>query len=306
MNKVILIVEPREIAIESINLLRVEGYVICLPTDNYDLAKICGLFIRTYTMATRDYLAQFPNLKFILRAGVGLDNIDLVECKSRNIAVVNAPGSNANAVAEYALLMMLNLSRKVLTQVQLVKDGKWRDFGSIGSELAGKTVGLIGCGAVGKNLAGKLQAFGAKVIGYDGYISYDIMASYGIKKCELDSLLTESDIISINVPLTSETKSMISVREFNQMKKSCILINVSRGEVVSEVELISALTSQTIAYAAIDGGIGEPNINPSLLSVPNLIVTPHIAGFTKEANIAMAVGAVRNFLSSQSHLMTLS
>lgn len=296
-NTIILVTEPEEIAQEAIELLKQNGYqVVVNQLENKGIVD--GLFIRTYTSATKDYLAQFPNLKFILRAGVGLDNIDLSECNSRGIGVFNAPGSNANAVAEYSLMMMLNLSRKVATQISELKDGRWRDFGSIGSELAGKTIGLIGCGAVGKNLAAKLQPFGAKVVSYDGYVGQDIMASFGIGKVELNDLLAQSDIISINVPLTSETTDLISGKEFRQMKRSCILINVSRGEVVNEVDLIDALTKGTVAGAAIDGGVGEPNLNPALSSVPNLIVTPHIAGFTKEASIEMAIGAVKNLLNS--------
>ena len=295
----ILIAEPQEIASEAILMLQSNGYDVVNSLKNADAKNIEGLFIRTYTKVTLEYLDQFPELRFILRAGVGTDNIDLEECKVREIRVFNAPGSNANAVAEYVLAMMLLLLKRIPQQIEQIKSNQWRDVDSMGTDLQGKVVGLVGCGAIGKSLANKLQAFGVSLLGYDPYLDSETLQKYSIKKCNLQDLLKNADLISLQLPLSLETKEMFGKKEFMQMKKGSILINVSRGELIKEDELLWALKNQVIAGAALDVVSNEPNINKELLNVPNLIVTPHIAGFTKEANTLMATGAVTNLFDFQ-------
>lgn len=295
----ILITEAQEIAPEAILMLKDNGYEVVDSLKNANAKKIDGLFIRTYTKVTPDYLDQFPGLQFILRAGVGTDNIDLQECKVREIQVFNAPGSNANAVAEYVLAMMLVLLKRIPQQIEQIKNNQWRDVDSMGTDLRGKVIGLVGCGSIGKSLANKLQPFGVSLLGYDPYLDSESLQKYAIKKCNLEDLLKSADLISLQLPLSLETAEMFGEKEFIQMKKESILINVSRGELIKEDELLWALKNQIISGAALDIVSNEPNINKELLNVQNLIVTPHIAGFTKEANIQMATGAVTNLFDFQ-------
>lgn len=294
----ILVTEAQEIAPEAILMLQANGYEVIDSLKNADAKKIDGLFIRTYTKVTPDYLDQFPGLQFILRAGVGTDNIDLQECKAREIQVFNSPGSNASAVAEYVLAMMLMLLKRIPQQIEQIKNNQWRDVDSMGTDLQGKVIGLVGCGAIGKSLANKLQPFGVSLLGYDPYLDSETLQKYAIKKCNLQDLLKNADLISLQLPLSLETTEMFGKKEFIQMKKGSILINVSRGELIKEDELLWALKNRIIAGAALDVVSNEPSINKELLNVPNLIVTPHIAGFTKEANIQMATGAVTNLFET--------
>jgi D-3-phosphoglycerate dehydrogenase len=294
----ILVTEANEIADEAVQMLKEHGFEVLDEVQNNGANHIQGLFIRTYTQVTGDYLDKYPDLKFILRAGVGTDNIDLEECKLRNIEVFNAPGSNANAVAEYILTMSLLLLRNIPQQTEMLKNHLWRERSFIGGELAGKTFGLVGCGAVGKTLATKLQVFGPKMLGYDPFVDEETLNKFSVKKTDLEEILTEADVITLQLPLNQKTKNMFTKDQFIQMKKMAYLVNVSRGELINEDDLIWALKNQVVAGAALDVFKDEPNVNPEFLKIPNLILTPHIAGFTKEANIQMATGAVENLLKS--------
>ena len=300
--KKILLTEANEIAQEAIKMLQLSGYEVVESSLKIDREEIQGLFVRTYTKVTQEYLAQFPSLAFILIAGVGLDNVDLGECKKRNILVFNAPGSNANAVAEYVIAVMLVSLRKLPTQMQLLKEGKWREKDYIGEELQGKTIGLVGCGAIGRLIATKLKNFNVNIIGYDPYVTDEALRALSVKKCTLSYLIKNSDIISLQLPLTSETKNMFSMDKFSQMKKESLFINVSRGELVNEKDLIVALEKKAIAGAVLDVFINEPSINKELLQVENLISTPHVAGFTQNSDLQMAKYAVRNFLNKEAVL----
>jgi D-3-phosphoglycerate dehydrogenase len=157
---------------KAIDLLIQNGHIVLSEEPSTEKKKeVDVLFIRTYTTINSEYLEAYPNVKYILRAGVGLDNIDLEECKKRNIQVINAPGSNANAVAEFVIGTIIQLSRKISIQSALLKKGEWREKKYIGSELTGKTIGLVGCGAIGKLISYKLQVFGvAHILGYDPYL----------------------------------------------------------------------------------------------------------------------------------------
>lgn len=297
--KKILITENDGIAEEAIRMLQLSGYDPVSSVQNTEKEDIQGLFVRTYTQVNSKYLDEFPNLKFILRAGVGLDNIDLDECSSRKITVLNSPGSNSNAVAEYVILAMLLMLRMIPQQIDQVKSNNGRNKCYEGQELEGKTIGLIGCGAIGKSLAKKLQSFNISLLGYDPYVDSETLSNYFIKKSSLENLLRKADVISLQIPLTEETKGIINRESLSKMKESSVLINVSRGDVVQEQDLLWALKNKVISGAVLDVWKNEPVINPEFLEIPNLIVTPHVAAFTKEANIQMATGVVNNFLEIQ-------
>lgn len=294
--KTILVTEPDEIDSQAIDVLKKNKYTIVLPKEKKDLTIIDGLFIRTYTQATKQYLSQFPKLSFILRAGVGLDNIDLAECKKRNIQVFNAPGSNANSVAEYVITTMLMALRNISQQMEQIKNKKWREKQYIGEEIQKKTIGLIGCGAIGKLIAKKLKNFNVTVIGYDPFIDKETLTKHFIEKHTLDYVIKHADILSLHLPLLPETKHMFTKKELQQMKPTSFLINAARGELVKEIDLIEVLQKKQIAGAVLDVFPNEPEINPAFLALDNVILTPHIAGFTKEADTQMAIGAVENFL----------
>jgi D-3-phosphoglycerate dehydrogenase len=192
--------------------------------------------------------------------------------------------------------MMFLLLRNIPIQTERLKSNQWREKSYIGAELRDKKIGLVGCGAVGKTLATKLQVFGPKIYGYDPFVDAQTMSNFSIEKCEFLDLLSIADVVSLQLTLNANTRNMIGKEELMRMKKSAVLINVSRGELVKENDLIWALENGIIAGAALDVFVDEPHVNQALLNIPNLILTPHIAGFTKEANVQMAMGAVENML----------
>lgn len=292
----IFLTEPTEIAQSAKDMLNNVGHLLVDRVDKDIDESIEVLFIRSYTTVNQTYLDRFPNLSVIIRAGTGLDNIDLVLTKQRNIHVISSPGSNAYSVAEHALSMILILLKNIFGHAQNLSLGSWRSKELQGLELRGKTVGLIGCGAVGKHLAQLLLPFGVKMLGYDKYLPSDTFADLSIVQVELDTLLKSSNIISIQVPLTPETTNLIGHAQLAMMKPSSYLVNVSRGEVIDESALFSALNHHTIKGAAVDVVVGEPSPNKRLFALNNLIITPHVAGFTQEADEAIAVDAVHNFL----------
>lgn len=293
-----LITEPEDIDASAIKVLTKNGFSVTYSAESDTSNNIVGLFIRTYTKVDKKFLNKYPNLKYILRAGVGLDNIDVNECKERNIRIFNAPGSNANAVAEYIVAIILMLLRRIPYQSSRIYQQQWRDKSFIGEELNNKTLGLVGCGAIGKLVSAKLTAFNIKVLGYDPYLDASALQKHNIVKCELSEILTQSDILSLHLPLTPETRNMFSLNELKKMKPTSMLINSSRGELVNDNDLITALQEGIIAGCALDVFVNEPNVNKKLLELDNVILTPHIAGFTKEADMQMALGAVSNFLES--------
>lgn len=290
--------EPKEIHTDALRLLEKHGHTVITDESAADKDSVEALFIRTYTHVDADYLAVFPKVSYILRAGVGLDNIDTAEAEKRNITIVNAPGSNANAVAEFAVGLIIALARNLLPQTTRLKAGEWRNTALMGSEIGGKIIGLVGCGAIGRLIVTKLSGFGiGGVLGYDPYLDKEAMAGLGIEKCELADLISRADIISLHLPLTPETRGLISMKELKTMKKSAYLINTSRGGIVHETDLIQALKQKIIAGAALDVFENEPHINMNLTEIDTLIATPHIAAFTAEADRNMSMVAAERFLA---------
>ena len=292
----IFLPEPGEIAQIAQDLLRESGHQLVYEVSEGQSHSIEVIFIRTYTVLSAKYLAQFPNLEVIIRAGTGLDNIDLAYCQTRGIKVISSPGANAVSVAEHALTSILILLKNYLKETDRVKLGAWRDRTLMGSELSGKTVGLIGCGAVGKKLANFLLAFSVRLLGYDKYLDFNTL-DLPIIKSSLQEVLSQSDVISIQIPLTTETNNLIDTPELALVKQASYLVNVSRGEVVNESALIHALGNQKLKGAALDVVLNEPTPNPKLLALPNVIITPHIAGFTDSADLAISVVAAQNFIN---------
>ncbi len=295
----LLLYEKKEIHPQAIKTLLSANITVITHTKLTKDQKneIEAIFVRTYTKVTKSLLGQFPNLKFILRAGVGIDNIDLQECKKRDIKVINAPGSNANSVAEYVIALMILLLRNFSLQVESLKKGNWRLLSAKGKELKGKTIGLIGCGAIGHLIAEKLIAFKVKqVLGYDPYLDKNTLKKFSIKKTNFTILIKTADIVSLHLPLTPKTRNLISQNELSLMKKESYLINTSRGGIINEKDLIWALRTKKISGVALDVFENEPKVKEEFFSLENVILTPHIAALTKEAELAMCLDPVKKFL----------
>lgn len=224
-----------------------------------------------------EVMESLPNLKLILKHGAGVDNIDLIAAKEKEIKVFNVPGANREAVADAALALMLNLSRMICLADRSVREGKWERF--YGIELGSKVLTIIGFGAIGKSVAKRALGFGMKVLAYDVYPS----DMDGVEMVDFEYAIQNADYISLHAPLIESTYHIINEDTIRKMKKSVYLINTARGGLVDEDALINALIEKRISGAAIDVHENEPVVNPKFFSLDNVIVTPHLAGFTKEA-----------------------
>lgn len=236
-------------------------------------------------------LTACPQIKIIAKYGVGLDNIDFEACEKLGVKVLYTQGVNAQSVAELALGNILMLLHNSYVTSNLLKQGVWHKSG--GYQLYGKTVGIIGVGHVGKKLINLLKPFDCKILVNDIVDQSEYYQSVGAQYAELSTLLAESDIVSLHVPLTDQTKYLITRQELNLMKRSAYLINTSRGSVVNQQDLAWALKNNFIAGGAMDVYEQEPCEDLCLLTIPNLITTPHIGGNAEEAVLAMGRGAMR-------------
>ena len=243
------------------------------------LSNATALVVRNRTKVTADVIASAPKLKVIARAGVGLDNIDIKAADAAGVVVVAGLGANAVSVGELTLGLALALLRNIPTHDQLTRQGNWQR--TPGRELSGLTWGLLGCGATGLATAKLLQGFGCKIIGFDPYAKN----LQGIELTTFEDVLRNSDVVSIHMPATPETNGSINAATLRLMKPDSILINVGRGEVINEADLIDALKAKVIAGAALDVRAQEPPKKAELEDIPNLILTPHVAGITSESQL---------------------
>ncbi len=242
-----------------------------------------ALIVRGRTKVTKEVLAKATNLKVVGRAGVGVDNIDVNEATARKVVVVNAPTASTVSVAELALGHMISWSRFLPQADKSIKEGKWEKKQFEGHELFGKTLGLIGSGRIGAEVAKRAQAFGMTVIAFDPYLPADVARKIDVALVEKEAVLRESDFISIHAALTPETRGMIGAKELATMKKNAVLVNCARGEIVQEAALVDALKNGTIAGAALDVFEKEPPAGSPLLSAPHVVFTPHLGASTHEA-----------------------
>lgn len=241
-----------------------------------------------------------PNLKVIGRTGVGYDSVDVKTATAHGIPVVITPGANNRSVAEHAVAMMFALSKNLVEAQQEMCKGNWEIRGAKKAfELEGKTVGILGLGAIGRETAKICEGCGMKVAAYDPFLSKEQVEGYGAVYYEnYEDLLKVSDVVSIHVPLTDETKNMISKKQLTEMKKTALIINCSRGGIINETDLVEALKAGEIAGAGTDVFCSEPpKADDPLLNCPNLIVSPHSAAQTREAVIKMARMCVKGCLA---------
>jgi D-3-phosphoglycerate dehydrogenase len=242
-----------------------------------------GIIVRSRTKVTKDVLSRATQLKVIGRSGVGVDNIDVEEATARKIVVVNAPAASTVSVAELAIGHIVSLLRHLPEADLSVRSGKWEKGRFEGRELFGKTLGLLGSGRIGAEVAKRAQAFGMKVIAHDPYLSLKIAEGLGIRLVERDPLFRDADVLSIHAALTSETRGLVGAPQLAKMRRTAILVNCARGEIVDEAALADALRAGTIAGAAIDVYAKEPPIGSPLLTAPNAVFTPHLGASTAEA-----------------------
>ena len=279
---------------DAINLLMKKYdvyYDISLAEDSNSLVKLINkmkaLIVRNKTLVTRELIENAPNLTCVGRLGVGLDNIDLNACEEQNITVYPALGANSHSVAEYVICASMLLLRKAYFKKNEMIAGNWPRQESSGSEVYGKTLGLIGFGDIAQKTRDLALGLGIKTVAYDPYLDKDSNVWKETKNLPLENLLSISDIISLHIPLTKETKNLIDEKKLRLIKNSSVIINTSRGGIIDENSLAKLLKENKIGGAALDVFNEEP-INKEnakkFEGLDNLILTPHIGGVTKESN----------------------
>lgn len=247
------------------------------------IADVDALLVRSATKVTKDVIDCAKKLKVIGRAGVGVDTIDLDAATERGIVVVNSPEASSITVAEHTMGLILALARKIPFADKSVKDRRWEKKKFMGMELRGKTLGIIGMGRIGSQVAEKATAFGMHTVGYDPYIPEKTAKKIHIELVTLDELVKNSDFITVHVPLTDKTRAIIGHDEIAKMKQGVYIINCARGGIVDEKALVDGLKSEKIAGVALDVFEKEPPFDNPLLDMKNIIVTPHLGASTEEA-----------------------
>lgn len=285
-----------KIADEGIKLLQERGYQVtkAWDTPKDQLPNIIGeydaLIVRSATKVTAELLAKAKKLRVIGRAGEGVDNIDTEKAKEIGIAVVNTPHVSYISVAELTIGHMIALARGIVEGTITLRQGKWAKEELMGIELNGKTLGIIGCGYIGKTVERLAMALGMKVLPVEECV-FD-------RFVPLEEMLPQADFITIHVPLTPRTRHMISTREFNMMKDGVMIIDCSRGGVVDQEALYQALVSGKVKAAAIDVFEEEPPKNSKLLKLKNVIATPHIGAQTQEAQIKASIQIAQKIIET--------
>lgn len=259
-----------------------------------------GLIVRGATRVTGEVLAQASGLLAVARAGTGLDNIDVESARARGIEVVNAPAANAISVAELVFALLLALERQVVPAATALAAGHWEKNRFVGRELYGKRLGVVGFGRIGRDVAQRARAFGMRVAACDPVLSHWPVEFDWVTPRTLEALLKDSDVVSLHLPLTAESRGLIGDRELAMMKPDAVLVNAARGGVIDEDALHRALTSGKLRGAALDVFAQEPPGAHPLLGLPNVIATPHLGAGTREAQERAGVEAVERLIEAMS------
>ena len=252
------------------------------------------MVVRSRTKVTKEVIEAGTALKAIVRAGVGLDNIDVAYAKEKGVNVLNTPGASTQSVAELTIAYLMALARNISQMTASMKAGKWEKKSFLGSEVAGKTLGLIGSGRIGKAVADRASALGMSVIAYDPYLT----ELPGVTLMDLDSLLKEADYISLHVPHTDETHNILNTETFQKMKEGVRIINCGRGGTIDEKALIQAIQDGIVAGVALDVYAEEPLTDPQLFSLDQVIGSPHIGAGTSEAKARVGQEAAQNVIET--------
>src|SRR2546427_3522545 len=247
------------------------------------IGDVDGLIVRSGTAVDRELIQNAKRLRVVGRAGVGVDNVDVNAATEHGVLVMNSPGGSTTTTAEHTIAMLFALARNIPQAYETLKDHQWEKSKFKGVELAGKTLGVIGLGRIGSEVARKCQAIGMKVIAYDPYINTDAHLSTGLALVEIDQIFDQADFITVHVPLTEATRSLINQTTISKMKDGVRLLNCARGGIINEKDLYEAMKSGKVAGAAFDVFETEPNIQSPLLELDNFIATPHLGASTVEA-----------------------
>jgi D-3-phosphoglycerate dehydrogenase len=288
----VLIAEP--MAQAGIELLQAQhgwNVIVSNPKEYANfLPEAEALVVRSAVQVTPEVLKKAPRLRVIGRAGVGVDNVDLPASTAAGVLVMNTPGGNAVSVAEHTIALMLSMARSIPAASASTKGGKWEKKKFLGSELRGKTVGIIGLGSIGREVLRRARAFDMKVVAYDPYVTPSLVRDLGAELCTLSDLYRQSDYITVHVSLTPETDRLLNAAAFEQMKKGVRIVNCARGELVDEQALKAALDSGKVAGASLDVFSKEPtDASYPLFAIESVLATPHIGGSTEEAQEIVGV-----------------
>ena len=279
------------ISTKGIELLEKEFEVVVKEKISHEellsiIPEFDALMVRSASKVTADVIERAEKLKIIGRAGVGVDNIDIPAATARGIIVINSPGGNTIAATEHTMAMMLAMSRHIPIANETLQKGEWNRKKYVGVELRGKTLGVVGMGRIGSGVAKRALAFDMNVIAYDPYINEERAKSLGVKVGSLDDVIAEADFITVHMPLTPETKGMISMEQMKKLKKGVRLVNCARGGII-------------VAGAAIDVFTSEPiPADHPLLGIPGIILTPHLGASTVEAQIGVSVDVSEGILAA--------
>ncbi len=296
----ILVADP--IAPDGIRALQEYGDVVVKPGASAEdlnclLSDCVALIVRSQTRVTASMIEAGKRLRVIGRAGIGTDNIDVETASRRGIVVVNAPTAVVVAAAEHTLALILSLFRRIPQAHQSVAEGRWERGKFVGTELRGKTVGIVGLGNIGVEVARRLSAFDVRLVGSDPYVTADYASRLGVELLPLDDLLEVADLVSVHVPLTASTRGLIGPAQLARMKPGARIVNCARGGVIDEAALIRVLDDGRLAGAALDVFVEEPPTNPLLLGNRRVVLTPHLGASTEEAQIAASLEVAQQVIA---------
>jgi D-3-phosphoglycerate dehydrogenase / 2-oxoglutarate reductase len=282
----------QEVGVEA---LRAEGLEVdVVPTlPPAELARrigpYAGLIVRSASKVTAEVVAGAASLEVIGRAGVGLDNVDVEAASRRGIVCMNTPGGNTIAAAEHTMALLLAMARRLPQAHAHLKGGKWERERFVGTEVYGKTLGVVGLGRIGAEVARRAQGFAMTVIAYDPYLGQEVAQRLGVELTDLDGLYRRADFITVHVPLTKDTRALIGADELAKMKDGVRIVNCARGGIVEEAALAAAIQAGKVAGAALDVFEQEPPWGTPVLDLDGVVVTPHLGAATEEAQTAVAV-----------------
>lgn len=297
----ILVTDP--LIPQAIELLKSTGFDVDekFSMDEGEFARTIpnyeGMVIRSGVKVTKKVIDAASKLKIIARAGVGVDNVDLGAAAAKGIIVENTPFGNINAAAEHTLTLMMMLAKHVIHSHISLKKGEWERKKFVGTELKGKTLGIIGLGKIGAIVANVSKSLSMSVISYDPFLTEEKAKELGIKKVDFNELLKTADYITVHVPLNEQTKGIISKPQFDIMKRGVRILNVSRGGIINEKDLAEAIENGKVAAAAIDVWENEPPKDSELLKLEQVIATPHLGASTIEAQENVGLDAAQQIVA---------
>jgi D-3-phosphoglycerate dehydrogenase len=288
MGRVLVADAIAESAVAKIKAAGLEVVVRNKETDGPIEEQIKGfdcVVVRSATKITREVIEAADKLKLVVRAGVGLDNVDKEAANEKGVEVQNTPEAPTVSVAEMVFSLMFALARNITQADSSMKDERWEKKKLTGTELWNKTLGIIGFGRIGCEVAARAKAFDMEVLCYDVLDIEQLCADLGTRRCDFEELIANADYVTLHVPLVPQTKGMLGEKEFKEMKQTSFLINTARGGVVDEKALLKALNDGDIAGAALDVFENEPPLDWELVKHPKLVATPHLSSSTKEAQV---------------------